>query len=117
MAWYHEDKKNYSKFAHHSGIYRMHDLKTFTGTQNEGQGLVFLAYFLSDIKILCSVYTYPNILLKNGDCFLRFNVPSTQRRFREPKTQVFKNSSQGEDFWKRRLLFFVWTDKNLTLKP
>lgn len=91
-------QKNYSKFAYHSEIYSMHDLKTFTGAQKRGSRFGVLAYFLSDIKILCSVYTYPNILFKSGDFFLRFNVPSTQRRFREPKTQVFKNSPQGEDF-------------------
>ena len=35
-----------------------------------------------------------------------------KRCFRAPKTQVFENGPQSEDFFKHRLVVYVWTNEN-----
>ena len=69
---------------------------------------MFLLAFLSP------VYMYPFFFwIPEGDFLLRFSVPSTRiRRKRSPKRHLFKNALQSEDFWKRWLLVYVWTDEN-----
>ena len=47
------------------------------------------------------VHTYPVFRLKTESFFLRFGLPSIGMRWkRSPKTCLFKNALQCEDFWK-----------------
>ena len=66
----------------------------------------------ADRSFLDPVHTQPGTL-GNGDFFLRIRLPSTcTRRFRAPKTEVFKYALQGGEFWNRRFIVCVWTGEN-----
>ena len=54
-----------------------------------------------------------SVLLKNGDFFLRFGLPSTRIHWkRSPKTYFLKTALSREKFWKRRFAVLVWMGEN-----
>ena len=69
-----------------------------------------------DFPVFC-IRPRPHVSVSIRELFFFFNedfsLPHTRkRRFWPPKTQVFEHGPLSGDFWKCRLVVFVWTDQN-----